>query len=282
MGESLRKPRATPRISLRTFHSRPPPTKNGSASPALLFLHTSSQPRSLLRSCCLTPPALQFDLLSWRPLGPMQVRAPRDHLTLLDAHGGAGLVPTGCPSTFALPNGKEKARPRRAGPCEDPCSCVSSPSRACAGAPARSSLGRVPAHPLAAHGLRPISVLRFWISEGDSSTILNLEGWNAHLHREFQAKLESTNLSRDNLSREIGRTPPSAALRSRAHPSCLRAAVLGWRAGGLAGWRCPSSCHPSPSPPPLVRSCRKPRTRSCRDLGFMLGFDSGLELTHEG
>ena len=29
--------------------------------------------------------------------------------------------------------------------------------------------------------------------------------WNSYVHREFPGNLESTNLSRDNLSREIGR-----------------------------------------------------------------------------
>ena len=32
------------------------------------------------------------------------------------------------------------------------------------------------------------------------------EGWNSQAHREFPGKFESRNLSRDNLSREIGRT----------------------------------------------------------------------------
>ena len=31
-------------------------------------------------------------------------------------------------------------------------------------------------------------------------------GWNSHVRREFPGNVESTNLSRDNLSREIGRT----------------------------------------------------------------------------
>ena len=40
----------------------------------------------------------------------------------------------------------------------------------------------------------------------DSSLILMLEGWNSHVHGEFPGNFESSNLSRDNLSREIGRT----------------------------------------------------------------------------
>ena len=40
----------------------------------------------------------------------------------------------------------------------------------------------------------------------DSSRILILRGWNSQGHREFPGKLESSDLSRDDLSREIGRT----------------------------------------------------------------------------
>ena len=55
--------------------------------------------------------------------------------------------------------------------------------------------------------VRPISVIRFWISEGlTQAESLNLKGWNSHAHRELPGNPESTNLSRDNLSREIGRT----------------------------------------------------------------------------
>ena len=39
----------------------------------------------------------------------------------------------------------------------------------------------------------------------DSSIILNLKGWNSQTRREFPGKFESSNLSRDNVSREIGR-----------------------------------------------------------------------------
>ena len=34
---------------------------------------------------------------------------------------------------------------------------------------------------------------------------LNVKGWNSQAHREFPGKFESSNLSRDNLRREIGR-----------------------------------------------------------------------------
>ena len=39
----------------------------------------------------------------------------------------------------------------------------------------------------------------------DSSTILKLRGRTSHVRRESPGKFESTNLSRDNLSRETGR-----------------------------------------------------------------------------
>ena len=40
----------------------------------------------------------------------------------------------------------------------------------------------------------------------DSSTILILRGGILRAHREFPGKLESSNVSKDNVSREIGRT----------------------------------------------------------------------------
>ena len=66
------------------------------------------------------------------------------------------------------------------------------------------------------HVKGPISELRFWISEVLLKRSLHLEGWNSQAHREFPGKFESTSLSRDNLSREIGRTvrpwPPGPSL----------------------------------------------------------------------
>ena len=50
-------------------------------------------------------------------------------------------------------------------------------------------------------GLRPTSVLRVWLKHHLSS-----KGWNCRVHRESPGKFESTNLSGDNLSREIGHT----------------------------------------------------------------------------
>ena len=49
----------------------------------------------------------------------------------------------------------------------------------------------------------------FWLKHK-----LNYEEWHAHVHRGFPGKLESSSPSRDNVSREIGRT--STLLCSRA------------------------------------------------------------------
>ena len=35
---------------------------------------------------------------------------------------------------------------------------------------------------------------------------ISFQGWISHVHGEFAGKFESSNLSRDNLSREVGRT----------------------------------------------------------------------------
>ena len=63
----------------------------------------------------------------------------------------------------------------------------------------------------------------------DSNIILSLRGGNSQAHREFPGNLESTNLSREILSREIGRK----LTRSGCWPSTKS------RGGGWAG--CPSS-----------------------------------------
>ena len=55
--------------------------------------------------------------------------------------------------------------------------------------------------------VRPISLLTMWISEGWT---LNLKGWNFQVHRGFPGKCESSNVSRDNVSREIGRKTSGA------------------------------------------------------------------------
>ena len=53
---------------------------------------------------------------------------------------------------------------------------------------------------------RPISVLvlRFWFPEGLTQQNLNFKGWNYHVHRDCPGSVESTNLSRDDLSGETG------------------------------------------------------------------------------
>ena len=49
-----------------------------------------------------------------------------------------------------------------------------------------------------------ISELRFLDFGGfDSEQNIDLKGWSSQAHREFPGNVESTNLSRDNLSREI-------------------------------------------------------------------------------
>ena len=40
----------------------------------------------------------------------------------------------------------------------------------------------------------------------DSSIMLFVKGWNSHVHREFPRNVESSNVSRGNVSREIGHT----------------------------------------------------------------------------
>ena len=50
----------------------------------------------------------------------------------------------------------------------------------------------------------------------DASIIFKFEGWNSHVHRGFPGKFEPSNLSRDNVSSEIGRT----ACCKEANTSC--------------------------------------------------------------
>ena len=73
--------------------------------------------------------------------------------------------------------------------------------------PTQSSPSSSSSPSLTACRLRPISVLRFWISDGWPKQNLNHTGWNSQVHRGFPGNVESANLSRDNLSREIGRNP---------------------------------------------------------------------------
>ena len=53
--------------------------------------------------------------------------------------------------------------------------------------------------------LRPISLPTNIVGFGGFDSI-NLKGWNSQAHRGFPGKFESSNVSRDNVSREIGRT----------------------------------------------------------------------------
>ena len=51
---------------------------------------------------------------------------------------------------------------------------------------------------------------RVWLKHN-----LNIKGWNSHVHRGFPGKFESSNLSRDNVSGEIGRSPRSGPCECR-------------------------------------------------------------------
>ena len=51
----------------------------------------------------------------------------------------------------------------------------------------------------------PISVLRFWISEGLLEHDIDFKGWTTHAHRDFAENAEKTTLGRDCPSGEIGR-----------------------------------------------------------------------------
>ena len=46
-------------------------------------------------------------------------------------------------------------------------------------------------------------------------------GWNSHVHRELPGKLESSNLSREILSREIGRRRGHCLIDLTIYPTCL-------------------------------------------------------------
>ena len=52
--------------------------------------------------------------------------------------------------------------------------------------------------------VRPISLLTLWIFEGWKHN-LNSKGWYSQARMGFPGKFESSNVSRDNRSREIGR-----------------------------------------------------------------------------
>ena len=50
------------------------------------------------------------------------------------------------------------------------------------------------------------NLLALWIQRVWLKHNLNSKGWNYHVHRGFPGKFEPSNLSRDNVSRRIGRT----------------------------------------------------------------------------
>ena len=56
----------------------------------------------------------------------------------------------------------------------------------------------------------------------DSRTILSLKGWNYQAHRDLPGKFESTNLSRRNVRREIGRSTGGATTRVAASGTAMR------------------------------------------------------------
>ena len=53
---------------------------------------------------------------------------------------------------------------------------------------------------------------------------LNVKGWNSHVHREFPGNVESTHLSREILSREIGRNTPPHTQAQSSHSLGVRPA----------------------------------------------------------
>ena len=98
------------------------------------------------------------------------------------------------------------------------------------------------------------TVLRFWISEGFLKQHIDVKGWDSHAHGEFPGSFESTNLSRDNRSREIGRTWLSSsafAKRLSAVSFCFAFATLS------VAWK------------PLPVSWVKPWTRQSGGFGAM-------------
>ena len=78
----------------------------------------------------------------------------------------------------------------------------------------------------------------------DSSRTLLLRGWNYHVHMEFPGRFESSNLSRDSLSREIGLILVGIVLAGiildlpvwRLLSSQRRQSGEPWRPG-ISGWR---------------------------------------------
>ena len=61
----------------------------------------------------------------------------------------------------------------------------------------------------------PTNIVDF--SGFDSSIMLICKGWNSQAHREFPGKFESSNVSRGNVSREIGRSFRNALSLAAGH-----------------------------------------------------------------
>ena len=59
--------------------------------------------------------------------------------------------------------------------------------------------------PASGISVRQISLLTLWISEGLLEHSLHLRGWNSQAHGKFPGKFDSSNISKDNVSRGIGR-----------------------------------------------------------------------------
>ena len=60
------------------------------------------------------------------------------------------------------------------------------------------------------------------------NSILDVKGWDSHVHRECPGSFESTNLSRDNIIREIGSKSGSCRCAIIGVPWCLRRLSHRW------------------------------------------------------
>ena len=112
---------------------------------------------------------------------------------------------------------------------------ISPPRRACGQSPYQDS------------GLRRARIEQY----------LNFKGWNYHVHMEFPGSFESTNLSRDNLSREIGHTtmrkkrlPHTVTHLVRVHTESARIRTPGSRSSRVS--LCSGEISPPQSNPQIV------------------------------
>ena len=76
--------------------------------------------------------------------------------------------------------------------------------------------------------MRPVRLLRIWNSEGLTQQNLFFQEWNSHVHRKFPGSFESTNLSRDTLSREIGRSRWAGELAIPNPPTNITPTNIAW------------------------------------------------------